>query len=93
MSRNVPIIRVSLFLTFLAVAGAIALLASQVYANPPGRVTIWVDGVLYNAIIPMSPDGSIQFPHVPDGQVPTVADLETTDSLYIVSSNTETPLV
>ena len=62
-------------------------------ANPPGKPTIWVDGTLYNAIIPMSPHGTVQFPHVPDSTAPAAAGLETTDDLYIVGTNVVTPLV
>ncbi len=65
----------------------------EAFANPPGRPQIWVDGALYNAIIPMKPDGAVAFPHTPDSTVPSVAELETTDDLYMVMSNSTTPLV
>ena len=68
----------------------------QAFANPPEKPQIWVDGVLYNAIIPMKPDGTVDFPHTPDSTVPSVAGLETTDDLYMVPSNVSlgtTPLV
>lgn len=75
---------------FLSVSVAVS---DKAFANPPARPHIWVDGVLYNAIVPQNPDGSIALPHTPDSTAPSVAGLETTDDLYIVTSNSTTPLV
>jgi hypothetical protein len=94
MTRTVTLLRFSVLAAVLAVLVGTALAASsQAFANPPDRPTIWVDGVRYNAVVPLSPHGTVQFRHVPDATAPDVANLETTDDLYIVSSNTVTPLV
>ena len=94
MTKTITPVRLSVLGAVLALLAAIALAAtSQAFASPPDRPTVWVDGVLYNAIVPRSPDGRVQFSHVPDTTVPNVADLETTDDLYMVASNAVTPLV
>ena len=94
MTKTITPVRLSILGVVLALLAAIALAATgQAFASPPARPTVWVDGVLYNAIVPLSPDDTVQFSHVPDTTVPSVAALETTDDLYIVASNTVTPLV
>ena len=75
---------------FLSVSVATS---DEVSANPPAKPHIWVDGALYNAIVPLSPNGHIVIPQTPDSMVADVAELETTDNLYGVTSNTTTPLV
>ena len=67
--------------------------AGDAFANPPGRPTVWVDGVRYNTVVPMSPHGTVQYSHIPDGNAPGNAGLETTDDLYVVTTNTMAPLV
>ena len=67
--------------------------SEEAFANPPAKPQIWVDGVLYNAIVPLNPDGTVALPNIPDSTVPSVAELETTDDLYVVVSNSTTPLV
>ena len=62
-------------------------------ASPPARPKIWANGVLYNAVVPLSPNGTVQFPHIPDGTAPAASGLETTDDLYMVATNAVTPLV
>ena len=94
MTKTITPVRLSVLGAVLALLAAITLAAtSQASASPPARPTVWVDGVLYNAVVPLSPSGTVQFSHVPDTSVPSVADLETTDDLYMVVSNTVTPLV
>ena len=94
MTKTITPVRLSILGVVLALLAAIALTAtSQAFASPPARPTVWVDGVRYNAVVPLSPSGTVQFSHVPDTAVPNVAELETTDDLYIVASNTVTPLV
>ncbi len=94
MTKTITLVRFSVLGAVLALLAGIALtVAGQAFANPPGQPTVWVDGVRYNAIIPLSPNGTVQFSHVPDTTVPSVAGLETTDDLYMVASNTVTPLV
>ncbi|MCH9010002.1 MAG: hypothetical protein IIC21_05200, partial [Chloroflexi bacterium] len=75
---------------FLSVSVATS---EEAFANPPARPHIWVDGVLYNAIVPLNPDGTVALPNIPDSTVPSVAELETTDDLYVVVTNTTTALV
>jgi hypothetical protein len=72
---------------------ALGLFGTTVSANPPVRVVVWADGTLYNSVVPLSPHGTVSFGNIPDGNVPSVADLETTDDFYIVASNTMTPFV
>ena len=87
-------VRILTLFALMAVLAAIAFSAvGQVSANPPGKPTVWVDDVLYNAIVPMGPHGPVLFPHVPDADAPNIATLETTDNLYMVPSNTMAPLV
>ena len=94
MTNATSLVRFSVLAAVLAVLIGIALTAAgQVAASPPDRPTIWVDGERYNAVVPLSPHGTVQFGHVPDATVPDVAHLETTDDLYIVTSNAVTPLV
>jgi hypothetical protein len=94
MTKTITLVRLSALAAVLAVLAVIAVTAAgQAFADPPDKPTIWVDGVRYNAIVPLSPDGTVQFSHVPDAAAPSVADLETTDDLYVVSSNAVTPLV
>jgi hypothetical protein len=94
MTKSITLVRFSVVAAVLAVLIGIALAAAgQAFASPPDRPTIWVDGERYNAIVPLSPHGTVQFRHVPDATVPDVANLETTDDLYVVFSNTVTPLV
>jgi hypothetical protein len=91
MTNATTLVRFSVLAAVLAVLVGIALAASsQAFANPPGRPTVWVDGERYNAIVPFSPDGTVQFRNVPDDAAPSVAHLETTDNLYVVSINPET---
>ena len=94
MTKTINPVRLSVLGAVLALLASIALAAtSQAFASPPARPTVWVDGVRYNAIIPFSPNGTVQFSNVPDAVAPSVADLETTDDLYMVTSNMVTPLV
>lgn len=94
MTKTITPVRLSVLGAVLALLAAIAVVAtSQAFASPPAQPTVWADGVLYNAIVPGSPSGTVQFSHVPDATVPSVAGLETTDDLYMVASNTVTPLV
>jgi hypothetical protein len=94
MTNAITLVRFPVVAAVLAVLIGIALAAAgQASASPPDRPTIWVDGERYNAVVPLSPHGTVQFRHVPDATAPSVAHLETTDDLYIVSSNAVTPLV
>lgn len=94
MINATTLVRFSVLAAVLTGLIGIALAASsQAFASPPDRPTIWVDGVRYNAVIPLSPHGTVQFRNVPDAAAPSVANLETTDDLYMVASNTVTPLV
>ena len=94
MANIIALPRVPALLALLAALAAIVVVTtSTASANQPAQVIVYADGALYNAIIPMSPHGTVQYPHVPDGAVPSVADLETTDDLYIVVTNSVTPLV
>jgi hypothetical protein len=94
MTNATTLVRFSVLAAVLAALAAIALAtSSQALASPPDRPTIWVDGERYNAIVPLSPHGPVQFRNVPDAAAPSVANLETTDDLYMVASNTVTPLV
>jgi hypothetical protein len=94
MTKSITLARLSVLAVVLTALAAFAVAASgQAFASPPDRPTIWVDGERYNAIVPLSPHGTVQFQNVPDAAAPSAADLETTDDLYMVASNTVTPLV
>lgn len=94
MSHTLSITRiVSVLGVLLMLAAFAAFNSGRADANPPAREVAWAHGELYNAIVPMGPDGPIVFSHVPDGTVPAVADLKTTDDLYVVTTNSVTPLV
>ncbi len=94
MTKTISPVRLSVLGAVLALLAAVALATtSQAFASPPDRPTVWVDGVRYNTVVPLSPNGTVQFSHVPDTTVPSVADLETTDDLYVVASNIVAPLV
>ena len=94
MTNVISPIRLSALVAALALLFAIAFAtAGQAWANPPDRPTVWVDGVRCNTVVPMGPDGPVVFSHVPDWDAPSVADLETTDNLYVVTTNTMAPLV
>ncbi len=94
MTNATTLVRFSVLAAVLAALTTIALAASsQAFANPPDRPTIWVDGERYNAVVPLSPHGPVVFRNVPDAAAPSVANLETTDDLYVVTSNAVTPLV
>lgn len=90
-SKLFRITGVFMALAFILTVGLATI--SDAQARPPARPKVWANGVLYNAVVPQSPNGAVQFPHVPDGTAPAASGLETTDDLYIVASNAVTPLV
>ena len=94
MTRIISPVRLSALVAALALLFAIGLATTtQASANRPDRPTVWVDGVQYNTVVPLGPNGTVKFSHIPDWDAPSVAELETTDNLYVVTTNTMAPLV